>query len=76
MAHAHDRCPADPDEAAEAYCMGTLPATEARTFEDHYIACSRCAAVVENADAYIRSIQQAARELRSAAPRVKAANQR
>jgi len=44
-------------------------------FEDHYITCSRCADIVENADVYVRSMQQASRELRRTTPRVKAANQ-
>ena len=41
------RCPLDVDEIAEAYAMGTLPPELAVAFEDHYIGCAKCAAVLE-----------------------------
>jgi hypothetical protein len=48
-------------ETAEAYCMGTLNAADATRFEDHYITCRRCAAIVEDAGLYVRAMQDAAR---------------
>ena len=68
-------CSTDPEGTAEAYCLGTLTASEAQGFENHYIACSRCAGIVENADTYVSSIQQAARRVRAKMARVKSANQ-
>jgi anti-sigma factor RsiW len=38
-----DECPADLEEIAEAYIMGTLPEEQAIVFEDHYAACDTCA---------------------------------
>jgi hypothetical protein len=58
------RCPPDPEETAEAYIGGTLTAADAAAFEQHYIACSRCAAVVEDADQYARAMRTAAERLR------------
>jgi hypothetical protein len=58
------RCPADPEEVAEAYCMGTLPLADTAAFGQHYIACSRCAAVVEATDQYVRAMRTAATRLR------------
>jgi hypothetical protein len=45
--------------------MGTLNAADAMRFEDHYITCSRCAAIVEDADGFVRAMESAARELRN-----------
>ena len=53
-------------QLAEAYCMGTLATPEAVAFEEHYITCRRCAAILESTDCYIRAMQAAAAELRCA----------
>jgi hypothetical protein len=71
-AHPYDRdvfndpehCPAEPDEVAEAYCMGTLDRVAAIAFEDHYIRCHRCAELVEATEKYVRAMQLAASRLR------------
>jgi hypothetical protein len=47
-----DRCPADPDEVAEAYCLGTLYRAAAALFEDHYGTCNRCVEIVEATERY------------------------
>ena len=44
-----NRCPADLEEIAEAYALGTLPMESAVAFEDHYVGCARCAAVLQEA---------------------------
>lgn len=54
-------------QIAEAYLMGTLPPPEATAFEDHYLTCRRCAAIVEATDLYVRAMKQAARALRGTA---------
>jgi hypothetical protein len=56
-----DRCPAEPDEVAEAYCMGTLDRAAAVAFEDHYVICNRCAEIVEATERYVRAMKAAAR---------------
>jgi hypothetical protein len=35
------RCPADPEETAEAYLLGNMPADEERAFENHCTAILR-----------------------------------
>jgi len=37
------------EEIAEAYALGTLPMESAVAFEDHYVGCARCAAVLQEA---------------------------
>src|SRR5262249_6599365 len=48
-------CPPDVEEIAEAYCMETLDRPASLAFENHYLACPRCASIVASADEYIRS---------------------
>lgn len=55
------RCPLDPEETAEAYVLGTLSPEVAAAFEDHYLTCAACAAVVEAADEYVRAMRAAAK---------------
>jgi hypothetical protein len=47
--------------------MGTLNAADAAVFEDHYITCEKCAAIVEDAYAYVQAMQDATRKLRASA---------
>jgi hypothetical protein len=61
-----DRCPADPDQIAEAYCMGTLDRAVTAAFEDHFVTCNRCAEIVEATERYVRAMKVAARRLRPA----------
>ena len=62
------RCPVDCKEVAEAYCVGLLSPSEEGAFEDHYIVCSSCAAMVERTDVYVRGMQNAVRKLRENQP--------
>ena len=39
-------CPPDVEDIAEAYCMETLDRPASLAFENHYLACARCASVV------------------------------
>lgn len=56
--------PKNAEQLAEAYCMGALALPEEIAFEDHYIACARCAEIVENTALYVGAMQVAARRLR------------
>jgi len=62
-------CPADLEEIAEAYVMGSLPHDEVLAFEDHYAGCPACATVLQEAAVYVTAVRGAARELRAAPPR-------
>jgi anti-sigma factor RsiW len=59
-----EHCPADPEGTAEAYLLANLPADEARIFEDHYLACPRCTAILEQTDAYVIAVKRATQRLR------------
>jgi hypothetical protein len=60
-----DHCPADREEVAEAYAMGTLDAAETAAFEDHYITCNSCALAVQEAAGCVGGMRDAARGLRA-----------
>jgi anti-sigma factor RsiW len=57
-------CPKDPAEVAEQYCMGTLPEEAARAFEEHYVACPRCAARVDDTQQFVDAMRNAAKRIR------------
>ena len=59
-----DHCPPDLEETAEAYVLGTLTPEDAKAFEDHYITCAACAAVVEATEKYVRAMRAAGRKKR------------
>jgi anti-sigma factor RsiW len=59
-----DHCPANPEETAEAYLLGKLPADEARAFENHYITCPKCAAILRQTDKYVVAGRRATERLR------------
>lgn len=56
-------CPSDPEEAAEFYLLHLLSGEDATAFENHYMTCPACAAVVEDADAYVRAMKAAGRRV-------------
>ena len=58
-----DLCPSDAAEVAEMYCLNKLSPEEARTFEDHYMTCPRCAEEVQKAQEFINAIREAARRV-------------
>jgi anti-sigma-K factor RskA len=60
-------------DVAEDYSMGTLPPSEERAFEDHYLTCDRCAAMVERTDVYVCAMVAAARKLREDGKRTEGA---
>ena len=53
-------CPADPEKTAEAYLLANLPTDEARAFEDHYITCPECTAILEETGRYVLAMKQCA----------------
>jgi anti-sigma factor RsiW len=60
-----NECPADLQEVAEAYVMGTLPEEQAIAFEDHYAACDTCATELYKTAAYVHALHAAAKTRRS-----------
>jgi hypothetical protein len=61
------RCPANPAEVAEAYCMDTLDAADAAAFDGHLLVCDGCWGIVEATDEYVRAMREAAQRLRESA---------
>jgi hypothetical protein len=61
------RCPANPAEVAEAYCMNTLDAADAAAFDEHLLGCDLCWGIVEATEAYVRAMREAAQRLRESA---------
>jgi anti-sigma factor RsiW len=60
-----NECPADLQEVAEAYVMGTLPEEQAIAFEDHYAACDTCATALYKTADYVHAVHADAKTLRS-----------
>jgi hypothetical protein len=58
-----EQCPVDP-EMAEAYLFPNIPAEEARVFEEHYLACPLCTAILEETSRYLLAMEQAAQRIR------------
>ena len=54
-----DVCYDDPEDTAEQYLLGLLPAAEAKRFEEHYMICEICAEALSAAEDYITSIRVA-----------------
>jgi len=61
-----NQCPADAEKIAEAYSMGTLNMADAAAFEEHYFACLRCLAAVEDMEPFVRRMRVAARRVAAA----------
>ncbi len=57
-------CPPNPEEAAKAYLLRSLPAIETRAFETHCDACPDCFAVLEQTASYVEAMRRAARAIR------------
>jgi hypothetical protein len=51
------KCPANPEEVAEAYVMGTLQKERVIAFEDHYVTCSQCATVLQKTVEYVEAMR-------------------
>jgi hypothetical protein len=49
-------------QIADRYVLGTLPAAEAESFEDHYLSCPECLDRLELAESMQRGFQRAARQ--------------
>ena len=60
-----NECPANPEEVAEAYIMGTLRKELVIAFEDHYVTCSQCATVLQKTAEYVEAMRAASRKARS-----------
>jgi hypothetical protein len=52
-------CPTDVEEIAESYCMAMLDHSARLNFENHYMACDRCAGILAVTDLYIRAMKAA-----------------
>jgi anti-sigma factor RsiW len=60
----NNQCPTGLEEVAEAYVTGTSPGESAASFEAHFIACDRCASVVQKTAEYVAAMRAAAKKLR------------
>jgi anti-sigma factor RsiW len=58
-----DRCPVDYRATMLAYTSGRLTSEEAAAFEDHYLACPRCAEGLQFTTAFVRAVERAAKRL-------------
>ncbi len=65
-------CPPQPEEVAEAYILGTLSEARTAAFEAHFLACDRCAVLLQQVSDYVDALTAAARSHR-AAPKTLAA---
>jgi hypothetical protein len=52
------RCPADPDEVAEAYCMDRLDAADAAAFNKHLLVCDECLEIVVATEEHVRAMRR------------------
>ena len=60
-------CPADPDQAAEAYLLGRLPREKAIEFEEHYLSCPRCSERLQFTETFVLAFRRATERLRTTA---------
>ncbi len=60
-----NECPANPEEVAERYIMGTLSKEQETTFEDHYVACNQCATLLGRTAEHVDAMRAAAKKVRS-----------
>ena len=59
------RCPANPDEVAEAYCMDALDAADDAAFDEHLLVCDECWGIVEATEQYVRAMRVAAERIQT-----------
>lgn len=57
------KCPADPGDTAERYCLDRLPLKEKKKFETHLSNCTSCYHLLQEQALYISAMQQAARDI-------------
>jgi hypothetical protein len=72
VANVFASCPADPEEAADAYLLSRMSPSEAEEFKQHLARCFRCRQLVETARAFIQALRDAAHD--SAKTRAAASN--
>ena len=70
VVNAFASCPADPDEAADAYVLKRMSPGEAEEFDLHLVGCPRCRQIVETTRAFKQALRDAAHDL----PKTKAAH--
>ena len=56
-------CPADPEEAADAYWLRRMAPGEVEDFELHLAGCSRCSQTVETTRAFMQALRDVAHDL-------------
>jgi hypothetical protein len=56
-------CPADPEEAADAYLLRRMAPGEVENFELHLAGCSRCSQIVETTRAFTQALRDAAHDV-------------
>ncbi len=59
------QCPANSEEVAEAYVMGTLRKEQVIAFEDRGVTCSHCATVLQKTAGYIEAMRAVSKKLQS-----------
>ena len=60
-----EACPVNPELTAEMYLLHWLPSREAELFEEHFLACENCAAILSISEDYISTVREACVGLRS-----------
>jgi len=60
-----NECPANPEAVAEDYMTRKLSKAQDAAFEDHYIACNRCATLVQVTAEYVEAMRAAAKKVPS-----------
>jgi hypothetical protein len=55
-----DRCPADRDEIAEAYLLGTLPKERLADFEEHFIGCPQSGDRLQFTEEFVAAVRRVA----------------
>jgi hypothetical protein len=58
-----ESCPADPEEAADAYLLNRMSPGEVGEFELHLASCSRCSQIVETTRAFMQALRDAEHDL-------------
>jgi hypothetical protein len=54
-------CPPDVEELAERYCLDRLDPAAAEAFENHYLACPKCALAAREALDFVQAFRTVAR---------------